>query len=114
MAEELKKLQQKESEALSLAHDKIAEAAAAIKGDDKSNKGHSNTSVNKEIESLRHKLEERRQVRQLPESVEDSRNNVIRCLRENDRRPLNCWEEVENFKAEVKKLEKGWVDKVIS
>lgn len=35
-------------------------------------------------------------------------------MRDNDRRPLDCWEEVEKFKVEVKKLEKGWVNKVTS
>lgn len=70
--------------------------------------------VSKAIENLRAKLEDRRKVRPLPESVERARNEVTRCLRENDRRPLDCWREVEAFKEEVRKLEKGWVDKVIS
>ena len=67
----------------------------------------------KEVETLRAKLEARKKVRQLPESVEAARGDVIRCLRENDRRPLDCWREVERFKDEVKRLEKGWVDKVV-
>jgi altered-inheritance-of-mitochondria protein 13 len=70
--------------------------------------------VSKAIEDLRAKLEERRQVRQLPEGLESARNEVVRCLRENDRRPLDCWREVEAFKEEVRRLEKGWVDKVVS
>jgi altered-inheritance-of-mitochondria protein 13 len=70
--------------------------------------------VSKAIEDLRAKLEERRKVRQLPESVESARNEVVRCLRENDRRPLDCWREVEAFKEEVRRMEKGWVDKVVS
>lgn len=53
-------------------------------------------------------------MRQLPESVENARSEVVRCLRENDRRPLDCWREVEAFKEEVKRLEKGWVEKVVS
>lgn len=71
-------------------------------------------SLGKEVDELRRKLEERKKVRELPESVENSRSAVIRCLREHDRRPLDCWQEVEDFKAEVKKLEKTWVDKVTS
>lgn len=70
--------------------------------------------MSKAIESLRAKLEERKQVRQLPDSLESARNDVVRCLRENDRRPLDCWREVEAFKEEVRRLEKGWVDKVVS
>lgn len=53
-------------------------------------------------------------MRQLPESLESAKNDVVRCLRENDRRPLDCWREVEAFKEEVRKLEKSWVDKVVN
>lgn len=53
-------------------------------------------------------------MRDVPEAVQAARGEVVRCLREHDRRPLDCWEEVETFKREVKKWEKGWVEKVIS
>ena len=112
VAEELKKLQQRESETLKLAHDNTASADAGKDKDAESQP--SQFSVGKEVEQLRRKLEERKQVRTLPEGVEKARGEVIRCLRENDRRPLDCWQEVEDFKAEVKKLERGWVDKVTS
>jgi altered-inheritance-of-mitochondria protein 13 len=29
-------------------------------------------------------------------------------------RPLDCWKEVQVFKEEVKKLEKGWVERALS
>lgn len=108
MAEELKKLQQQEAEALKTAQEKLA--AAEYKDD----AGPTHHTVSKEIEEMRKKLEGRKQVRPLPDAVEGARGEVIRCLRENDRRPLDCWQEVENFKAEVKKLEKGWVEKVVA
>ena len=108
MAEELKKLQQKEAEALKLAHEKLSNAEF------KDENSTSQYTVSKEIEAMRQKLEARKQVRDLPDSVDGARNEVIRCLREHDRRPLDCWQEVENFKAEVKKLEKSWVEKVVS
>ncbi|KAH7176644.1 hypothetical protein EDB81DRAFT_45929 [Dactylonectria macrodidyma] len=108
VAEELKKLQQQEAESLKAAQEKLASIEFKDDG------GPSNFTVGKEIEEMRKKLEARKQVRALPESVEGARNEVIRCLRENDRRPLDCWQEVENFKAEVKKLEKGWVEKVVA
>lgn len=108
VAEELKKLQQQEAEALKIAHDKLNSAEYKEDG------SLSQKTVNKEIEAMRKKLEERKQVRPLPEAVEGARNEVIRCLREHDRRPLDCWQEVESFKAEVKKLEKSWVEKVVS
>jgi altered-inheritance-of-mitochondria protein 13 len=108
VAEELKKLQQKEAEALKIAHEKLS--SAEFKDDNST----SQYTVSKEIEAMRQKLEARKQVRDLPEGVDGARNEVIRCLREHDRRPLDCWQEVENFKAEVKKLEKSWVEKVVS
>ena len=74
----------------------------------------SRQAVSKEVEALRARLESRRQVRPVPEAVERARSDVVRCLRENDRRPLDCWREVERFKEEVRRLEKGWVEKVIS
>lgn len=121
VADELKKLQKREAAALAAAHDKIAAASAAIKGDGKDGKSSSDSdngatsfTVGKEVEALRKKLEERKQIRALPEDVEQSRNKVIECLRVNDRRPLDCWQEVEDFKNEVKKLEKSWVDKVVA
>jgi MICOS complex subunit MIC19 len=70
--------------------------------------------VNKQIEDLRRRLEERKQVRPLPDSVDGARGELVRCLMENDRRPLDCWAEVEKFKSEVKKLEQEWVNKVTS
>ncbi|KYK60919.1 DUF1690 domain-containing protein [Drechmeria coniospora] len=110
VAEELEKLQRRESEALGVAHDKIASRAAAEARQD----GPSRASVGREVDELRRKLEERKTVRALPDAVEDARGAVVRCLRENDRRPLDCWQEVESFKAEVKKLERSWVDRVAS
>ncbi|KAI5464020.1 hypothetical protein BGZ63DRAFT_401002 [Mariannaea sp. PMI_226] len=108
VAEELKKLQQHENDALRVAQEKLSGAEY------KDDAGPTHYTVSKEVEEMRKMLEARKQVRPLPEAVEGARNEVIRCLREHDRRPLDCWQEVENFKAEVKKLEKGWVEKVVS
>lgn len=107
VAEELRNLQRKESEALAAAHEKIASAVP-----EKADEGASRYTVSKQVGDLRKKLEERKQVRALPDEVESARSEVVKCLTQNDRRPLDCWQEVENFKAEVKKLESKWVDKV--
>jgi altered-inheritance-of-mitochondria protein 13 len=104
----LKRLRAQEAEALREAQQKLSD------DQDQQPSGPSRQEVSKAIEDLRAKLEEKRKVRQLPDSVEGARNDVVRCLRENDRRPLDCWREVEAFKEEVRKLEKGWVDKVVS
>lgn len=112
VAAELKKLQEQEAAALRDAKENISTAAAADASNVES--AMSRHTVAREVEGLRKKLEERRQVRALPEGVETARGAVVRCLRENDRRPLDCWQEVERFKEEVRKLEKGWVEKVVS
>ena len=113
VAAELRKLQQQEDKRLRELTDKLASAPA---GDDDNNKLSSLTrhEVSKEVQALRAKLEQRKGVREVPEAVETARGDVVRCLRENDRRPLDCWREVERFKEEVRRLEKGWVEKVIS
>lgn len=113
MADELKKLQRKQNELIKTAHDKATADDASYDAKDGGD-GTSSYKVGKEIEALRHRLEERKQVRPLPDGVDAARAEVVRCLRENDRRPLDCWVEVERFKAEVKKMEDGWVDKVTS
>ncbi|KAH8169977.1 hypothetical protein LIA77_10521 [Sarocladium implicatum] len=110
VAQELKKLHAQSSKNLSEAHDTISSSDAASSDSN----GPSHQSISNEVAALRRKLEERKQIRQLPAEVESAREDVVKCLRDNDRRPLDCWEEVEKFKLEVKKLEKGWVNKVTS
>ncbi|KAI0454063.1 hypothetical protein F5B21DRAFT_477275 [Xylaria acuta] len=111
VSEELKKLSAQEGAALKSTLQKASEitdreaAAAQVQGD--------RQAVSAEVEALRARLHKRKQLRPLPESVEKARGDVVRCLLENDRRPLNCWEEVEAFKEEVRRLEKSWVDKVV-
>lgn len=66
-----------------------------------------------EIQELRSKLDGRRKLMELPEGVEKARNEVVSCLRLNDRRPLDCWKEVEGFKKEVARLEEAFVDRIV-
>ncbi|PYH45375.1 Mic19 family protein [Aspergillus saccharolyticus JOP 1030-1] len=73
----------------------------------------SRDSVNSEIEELRARLEGRRRLAQLDEEAEKARADVVGCLRLNDRRPLNCWKEVESFKREVAKMEEAFVDRIV-
>ncbi|KAI2639282.1 DUF1690-domain-containing protein [Xylaria nigripes] len=109
VSEELKKLSAQESAVLKAALEKASEItdndAAPAQGGKKA--------VSAEVDALRSRLEKRKQLRPLPESVEKARGDVVRCLLENDRRPLDCWQEVEAFKEEVRKLERSWVDKVV-
>jgi altered-inheritance-of-mitochondria protein 13 len=70
-------------------------------------------SVQREVEALRQRLAQRKAVRQLDQSVEKARRDVVECLRVNDRRPLDCWREVDAFKREVARLEETFVSKAL-
>jgi MICOS complex subunit MIC19 len=67
--------------------------------------------VNKEIMDLRQKLQARKKLEKITPEVEKAKEEVVRCLRANDRRPLDCWQEVESFKVEVGKMEAAFIQK---
>lgn len=66
--------------------------------------------VAKDIDDLKKKLDSRKKKVEMDREVERAKEQVIICLRKNDRRPLDCWEEVQRFKSEVGRLEKKFVD----
>lgn len=68
-------------------------------------------SVQKDLETLKKKLEARKTVTQLDKDVEKAKADVVSCLKKNDRRPLDCWREVETFKTEVGRLERAFVER---
>lgn len=74
----------------------------------------SRDSVTKEVEALKKKLESRKKIDQVDPSVSKAKEDVVTCLKLNDRRPLNCWKEVETFRKEVGRLEHQFVEKTIS
>lgn len=65
--------------------------------------------VQSDIEKLRRKLNGARKPREMDKDVKDAQEHVVECLRLNDRRPLDCWKEIERFKEEVAKLEADFV-----
>jgi altered-inheritance-of-mitochondria protein 13 len=70
--------------------------------------------VSKEVAELRSKLERRKSVEHKTDaSLDKAKEGLVQCLRLNDRRPLDCWEQVEQFKAEVAKLEQNFVDRAL-
>lgn len=72
-------------------------------------------SVQREIERLKKNLSARRTREDVvkDEELQKARSKVLSCLRTNDRRPLNCWEEVEAFRRELARLEKGFLGRVL-
>lgn len=86
----------------------------ALTGNSSSSKDQrSNASVSKEVAELRAKLERRRKMDAQDPAVEKAKEDLVQCLRLKDRRPLDCWEEVEGFKREVAKLEQKFVDRAL-
>jgi altered-inheritance-of-mitochondria protein 13 len=73
----------------------------------------SRESIQREITTLKTKLEGRKKVEDLDRGVEKAKSEVVQCLRANDRRPLDCWKEVENFRREVSRLEQAFVDRAL-
>jgi altered-inheritance-of-mitochondria protein 13 len=77
------------------------------------NRDISRDSVANEIEQLRSRLDGRRKLAELDEGVSKAKADVVGCLRLNDRRPLDCWQEVDAFKREVAKMEQAFVDRIV-
>jgi altered-inheritance-of-mitochondria protein 13 len=73
----------------------------------------SNGSVSKEIAGLKAKLERRKKLEGADPGVEKAKEELVQCLRLNDRRPLDCWKETEAFKREVGKLERAFVERTV-
>ncbi|PSR80859.1 hypothetical protein BD289DRAFT_439950 [Coniella lustricola] len=114
VADELRKLQQNSDSQLSSLLQKATASDESSSSSSTEKDNLSRHTVNQSVEQLRQKVEARRLVKEVPEGVEEARREVVRCLRDNDRRPLDCWQEVERFREEVRRLEKGWVERVIS
>ncbi|KAL3449276.1 hypothetical protein BJX65DRAFT_273150 [Aspergillus insuetus] len=87
--------------------------AAAVEAAVPVNRELSRESVNTEIEELRAKLEGRKKLADLDDGVLKAKADVVSCLRLNDRRPLDCWKEVQEFKKEVARLEEAFVDRIV-
>lgn len=89
-----------------------ADAVAKKEGDRMRDLG--SQSVQAEIDHLKKKLKARRIREEVvgDKGVEKAKSEIVKCLRENDRRPLDCWKEVEAFKSEVGRLEKDFLGRV--
>ncbi|KAE9380376.1 putative altered inheritance of mitochondria protein 13, mitochondrial [Stipitochalara longipes BDJ] len=117
VADELKRLQDRASKDFEELQAKISAAEDSTKKEGKSAgdtlRDLGREAVQNDVKELRKKLEQRKKLTAVDEGVEKAKNQVVKCLRENDRRPLDCWKEVENFKNEVRRLEGVWVEKIV-
>lgn len=73
---------------------------------DNDNKLASAPALNEKITKLTEVLENNIKLTKIEvsDSVKNSRDEVIKCLNENQGKSLNCWEEVETFRKLVKEL----------
>lgn len=92
---------------------KLPEALGGKSAEERKTKEQTSEKVLDEIERLKRELGQRKVLKDLPKELETARQGVIACLRVNDRRPLDCWREVEAFKREVRRLEGDFVSKVL-
>ncbi|KAL6721954.1 hypothetical protein ACLMJK_001059 [Lecanora helva] len=88
---------------------------AQAKREDGGSKDLSRASVQKEIDTLKEKLKRRQMKEDVvnDKEVNKAKEEVVRCLRVNDRRPLDCWKEVETFRREVGRLEGAFLGRVL-
>ena len=67
-------------------------------------------SLQRDIDHLKKKLSDRKQQRELDPPVAKAQQDVVKCLKQYEQRPLDCWQEIEVFKEEVRKLEKRFME----
>ena len=73
----------------------------------------SRETVAKEISTLKKTMDTRKKLAEVDPALQNARDEVVGCLRTNDRRPLDCWQQVDNFKKEVSRLERKFVEKTL-
>ncbi|CAF9906997.1 MAG: hypothetical protein GOMPHAMPRED_004992 [Gomphillus americanus] len=109
---ELSRLAEEQTKSLKELQDKISSEtpAPSSKSPDLSR-----ASVQKETEELKKKLAKRKLREDVvgDKNVEKAKDELVTCLRNNDRRPLDCWQEVEAFKNEVSRIEKRFLSRVL-
>lgn len=123
VADELKRLEARESQRLKELEEQIArepprsEGLGAVTGHDgaqleqRRQQQLDQAHIQREVAALRQRLQERKRRLDLDPGVKRAKDDVVTCLRTNDRRPLDCWREVEAFKREVARLEDAFVEK---
>ncbi|GFZ48634.1 hypothetical protein JCM24511_06383 [Saitozyma sp. JCM 24511] len=106
LAAEAAHIRQQEAEIL----EKIS-AALEKENLDKEKPGMSSEVLGRDIEEVREKVQRMRNERSSRENeeVRRAKEGVVKCYLDNPEKPLDCWKEVEAFKAEVSKLEQAFV-----
>ncbi|KAH8151684.1 uncharacterized protein LAJ45_04306 [Morchella importuna] len=107
---ELQRLQQRESQILNDLEEKLT---AEDKKHGSAEKNPGRKKVQAELDALRQRLNGIPKVHELDKDVEKARDDVIKCLRSHDRTPLDCHREVDEFKAQTRRLERQFVVRTV-
>jgi len=105
--QELQKIQKESSESLKEALDKLT-LLAEKKGSNKD--GKDSISLKHKLEELKSKLDARPSRLQVDPPVMTSKEALVNCIVDNKDRPLNCWDEVEAFKNQIRAFEQKLQD----
>lgn len=101
------RLQEFAKNSASTLQDLISQADKSI-GDSKSEDDDlSSAKLQEKLAGLKKSLESRRERHVLNEETQKSRDEVVSCLKKFQNKPMKCIEQVEAFKAEVKKYEQS-------
>ena len=115
MHEELTRLNAEQDRRIEALEDQISAAPDPPSGADAKTKDLGREHVLRQLDHLRQKLTTHKMREAVIKDAEVSKakDDVVHCLRINDRRPLDCWQEVEAFKREVGRLERAFLDRVL-
>ncbi|CAZ86098.1 unnamed protein product [Tuber melanosporum] len=105
---ELQRLHSRESQILVDLESRLSESDK-----DGDTKGLSREQVQAEIDALKERLERMPRMIKIDGEVERARGEVVKCLRLNDRTPLDCYKEVEEFKNQTRRMEKEFVVRTV-
>lgn len=67
----------------------------------------SSAGLQEQLSKLKETLESQGERRVLSDDLQKARGNVAACLKEFNNKPMKCYDQVEAFKAEVKKYEQS-------
>ena len=120
VAAELAALQKKQDETLTSLREELSPSSpssstksSSASSDSPSPSSPSSSKVFSDLDKLRQDLSARKKVKDMPRDVEKARDEVVSCLRLNDRKPLDCWREVQAFRDGVARMEKEFIQGVL-
>ncbi|KAG0169167.1 hypothetical protein DFQ28_003940 [Apophysomyces sp. BC1034] len=69
---------------------------------------HNSVAMGADIDNMIQRIQ-RSSAKEIPAEIAERQEAVVACYRKNESRPLDCWEEVEQFKESVAKAQKKFI-----